>query len=223
MRKGPGSVTTSRTYPWSFVTQIFHSGQPGHGSDCKTFEVTTSTLPRGTLGSVASLLIATLYQGNPDRNHIHWNIVSTERYILHILECCYILMESSQWENWNHNFCRKVLFLTAPHCQFRGIGQGIKQTYLYLCYLVWCLLNRCIITIVVQPLFDLQFVDMSMIFWLFFFSCSCFNLPFKIRQRRVISYKCEKFSEWKNVIKASLEKYNPSIVLPFFIYRLTTT
>jgi len=27
------------------------------------------------------LLAATLYQGNPDRNHKLWNIVSTERYI----------------------------------------------------------------------------------------------------------------------------------------------
>jgi hypothetical protein len=30
------------------------------------------------------LLAATLYQGNPDRNHKLWNIVSTERYILHM-------------------------------------------------------------------------------------------------------------------------------------------
>jgi hypothetical protein len=29
---------------------------------------------KGTLGSVASLLAATLYQGNPDRNHMLWNI-----------------------------------------------------------------------------------------------------------------------------------------------------
>jgi hypothetical protein len=29
----------------------------------------TSTLPKGTLGSVTSLLAATRYQGNPDRNH----------------------------------------------------------------------------------------------------------------------------------------------------------
>ena len=36
-------LTTSGTYPWSFVTQIFHSGQPSHGSDRKTFEVMTST------------------------------------------------------------------------------------------------------------------------------------------------------------------------------------
>jgi len=35
--------TTSGTYPWSFVTQIFHKGQPSHGGDRKTFEVMTST------------------------------------------------------------------------------------------------------------------------------------------------------------------------------------
>jgi hypothetical protein len=26
-------LTTSGTYPWSFVTQIFHNGQPSHGGD----------------------------------------------------------------------------------------------------------------------------------------------------------------------------------------------
>jgi hypothetical protein len=62
-------------YPWSFVTQIFHNGQPNHGGDRKIFEVMTSTLPKGTLGSVASLLAATLYYGKPDRNHKLWNIV----------------------------------------------------------------------------------------------------------------------------------------------------
>jgi hypothetical protein len=35
--------TTSRTYPWSFVTQIFHSDQPSHSGDRKTSEVMTST------------------------------------------------------------------------------------------------------------------------------------------------------------------------------------
>jgi hypothetical protein len=53
----------------------------------------TSTLPKGILGSVASLLAATLYQGNPDRNNKLWKIVSSERYILHmqvLLECCYM-------------------------------------------------------------------------------------------------------------------------------------
>ena len=85
--------TTIGTYPWSFVTQIFHNGQPSHGGDRKIFEVMTSTLPKGILGSVASLLAATLYQGNPDRNNKLWKIVSSERYILHmqvLLELCYI-------------------------------------------------------------------------------------------------------------------------------------
>ena len=52
---------------------IFHSGQPRHGSNREICKVMTSTLPRGTLGSVASLLAASLYQGNPDRNHNLWN------------------------------------------------------------------------------------------------------------------------------------------------------
>jgi hypothetical protein len=33
--------TTSGTYPWSFVTQIFHNGQPSRRGDRKTFEVMT--------------------------------------------------------------------------------------------------------------------------------------------------------------------------------------
>jgi hypothetical protein len=43
-------------------------------------------------------------------------------------------MESSQWENLNYLFCRKVSFLTDPHCRFRGVGLGMKQAYLYLWY-----------------------------------------------------------------------------------------
>jgi hypothetical protein len=72
------------------VTQICHNGQPSHGGDRKIFEVIISTLSKGTLGSVASLLSATLYQRNPDMNHKLWNIVSSERYIFHmqvLLEC----------------------------------------------------------------------------------------------------------------------------------------
>ena len=48
-------LTTSGTYPWSFVTQIFHNGQPSHGGDHKIFEVMTSTLPKGTLDSAAPI------------------------------------------------------------------------------------------------------------------------------------------------------------------------
>ena len=35
----------------------------------------------------------------------------------------------------NHLSRRKVSFLTATHCQFGGIGEGMKQTYLYHLYL----------------------------------------------------------------------------------------
>jgi hypothetical protein len=52
---------TSGTYPWSFVTQIFHNGQPSHGGDRKIFEVMTSTLSKETLGSITSLVGATLF------------------------------------------------------------------------------------------------------------------------------------------------------------------
>jgi hypothetical protein len=41
-------------------------------------------------------------------------------------------MESSQWENCHHIFCHKVSFLTAPHCQFRGVGQDLSvSVYMY--------------------------------------------------------------------------------------------
>ena len=60
--------TRSGRYPWSFVTQIFHNGQSSHGGDRKTFKVMI-------LGSITSLLAATLCQGNSDRNHNLWNIV----------------------------------------------------------------------------------------------------------------------------------------------------
>jgi hypothetical protein len=34
-------LTTSGTYPWSIVTQIFNNGQASHGGDRKIFEVMT--------------------------------------------------------------------------------------------------------------------------------------------------------------------------------------
>ena len=77
--------TTSGTYRghlWHRYSIMVN--QVIHGGDRKIFEVMTSTLSKGTLGSVASLLAATLYQGNPDRNHKLWNIVSFERDILHM-------------------------------------------------------------------------------------------------------------------------------------------
>ena len=78
-------LTTNGTFPWSFVTQIFYNGNPSRGDDHKTFEVMTSTYPIGTIGSMASLLAAALYQETPDSNHKLWNIRSTERCIPHRL------------------------------------------------------------------------------------------------------------------------------------------
>ena len=119
------------TYPWSFVIQIYHNGQPCHGGNSKTFEVMTPTSQIGTLGSVAFLLAAIIYQWSPDRKHKLWNIVLTERYILHmqvLLECCYIWMESSWWENWNHLFCRNVSFLIASHCRWLAVGRWFSPS-----------------------------------------------------------------------------------------------
>ena len=42
-----------------------------------------------TLGSVASLLAATLYQRNHDRNHTHRNIELTVTEIYFIYKCCW--------------------------------------------------------------------------------------------------------------------------------------
>jgi hypothetical protein len=40
--KERGVLTTSGTYPWSFVTQIFHNSQLRNGGDSKALEVMTS-------------------------------------------------------------------------------------------------------------------------------------------------------------------------------------
>jgi hypothetical protein len=84
MRKGPGSAYDK----WNISVVICDTDIPKRLTMSwwrrKMFEVMTSTLPNGTLGSVASLLAATLYQENSDRNHKLLNIVSSERYILHI-------------------------------------------------------------------------------------------------------------------------------------------
>ena len=82
--------TKSGTYPWSFVMQIFHSGQPSHGGDRTIFEVKTLTLLRGTLASVASLLAATLYKRNSYANHKLRSGISYQlRDIYSICRCCW--------------------------------------------------------------------------------------------------------------------------------------
>ena len=106
-------LTTSGTYPWSFVTQIFHSGQPNHGGDHNIFEVMTSTSQKWTLGSVASLLAATLYQGNPDRNRKLWNIVSS--------------LSLSPMRNWRYSWVVNAIKTNFPSSQHILCTRHLKE------------------------------------------------------------------------------------------------
>ena len=130
-REGDCSYVVRNIYPISFVKRLFHNGQPTRNGVRKIYEGMISTSPFGTLGLIASLWAVTIYQENHDRKCKHGNIVSIGRYIPRmqvLLQCCYLEMESSQLESWNHLFCRKVLFLIDPHCQFLYVSQDMKQT-----------------------------------------------------------------------------------------------
>ena len=90
MRKGPGSVYDKWNISVVIFTQIFHSGQTSHGGNRSIFEV--MTLPNFTKGNsyFSSFLVSSMfYQGRHDRSHKLWNIVSSQRYILHKCVCCW--------------------------------------------------------------------------------------------------------------------------------------
>ena len=109
---------------------LFHKGQPTLCGVRKIYEGIISTSSFGSLG-LKALLASTLYQGNHDRKNYPGNIVSIGRYILRIkalVKCNYIEKESSQLRSQNHLFCRKVLFLTDPHCPFLDVSQDMRQT-----------------------------------------------------------------------------------------------
>ena len=72
----------------------------------KTSEVTTSTSRLGNVCSITSLLAALLNQGNPDRKHKLGNIVSTERYKLHVVK-------RSNWLSHMNNNKKKTTTLIA--------------------------------------------------------------------------------------------------------------
>ena len=101
-------LTTSGTCPGSFVPQIFHNGQPSHGGNRKTFEVMTSTYPRGTLCSVAFLLAVTLYQGTTG-----YGISDQLRDAYSICRCCWNIA-TYKWKV--HNSCtegnNQILLMT---------------------------------------------------------------------------------------------------------------
>lgn len=73
----------TETNPWSSVTETFLSNTPSHDGDRDTF-CDDSKFTLGSYCSVASLLAATLCQGNPYRKPKLWNTVITDTYIFHI-------------------------------------------------------------------------------------------------------------------------------------------
>jgi hypothetical protein len=125
MRKGPGSVYDKWNISVVIFTQIFHSGQTSHGFNRNIIEV--MTLPNFTKRNsyFRSFLVSSiLYQGHHDRRHKLWNIVSSERYILDIYIYIYAagmllhIIGKFIMGKLKSSLCRKVPFLTAPHCLF---------------------------------------------------------------------------------------------------------
>jgi hypothetical protein len=84
MRKGPEVLTTSVIYSWSFVPEIFHSGQPSHGGDRKTFEVMTSTCFLLHLLFIYSLIEKTVTVNNIiNHNKITYYLTHTSYSLTH--------------------------------------------------------------------------------------------------------------------------------------------
>ena len=106
----------------------------------------TSTYAIEILGSVGSLLAATLYQENTGRNHRLWDIVSTERYILHIF-CWNVATYKCEVRNGKIVIISFVLNRRGQcqcqcQCQCRGVGQGMMQTQLYMSYSLFQSINN---------------------------------------------------------------------------------
>lgn len=70
-------------YPWSSVTQIFRNGHQSHDGDCQFWSEYVNLATRNPWLSSSSL-IASLYQGNHDRNqklrNIGWIISKKLKY-----------------------------------------------------------------------------------------------------------------------------------------------
>ena len=73
----------TETNPWSSVSETFLNNTPNHDGTRDTF-CDDSKFTFGSYCSVASLLAATLCQGNPYRKPKLWITVITDTYIFHI-------------------------------------------------------------------------------------------------------------------------------------------
>jgi hypothetical protein len=150
MRKGPDCYYDKQ---WSFVTQILHNGYQSYVVERKTFEVLTSSWTLGTLGSVASLLEATLGQGNYDRNHKLSNIGSSKKLypsraqestlrflvgavlldvlVFHVVLCCVFYLVSSCILYTQHY---QLLWIVIHNCHigFANVFFSTWRTHFFL-------------------------------------------------------------------------------------------
>jgi hypothetical protein len=82
--------TTSGTYPWSFVTQIFHNGQPSHGGDSKIFGSTSGA--------------GTAYpSGAPELTQVFSGVRVTRSLVLYVCfvdRCLYFFFWSRSTKSW---------------------------------------------------------------------------------------------------------------------------
>ena len=92
--------------------------------------LTDSDYPFGIFKLFNQVMGATVKLSRWWRNY---GVLDQLRDIYSICMCFYIYIESSQWGNLNHTFCRYVSFLSGPHCQLRRVDQGMNETYLIKC------------------------------------------------------------------------------------------
>ena len=85
--------TTSGTYPWSFMTQINHSGQPSHGGDRKTFEVKIAGSSPGPDNPVTKGWYVLLLRYAHSIEEIEQRLIASDQD--HVSECSDILEDCS--------------------------------------------------------------------------------------------------------------------------------
>jgi hypothetical protein len=73
---------TSGTYPWSFVTKIFHSGQPRYGGDRKIFEVMTSTMKLYSLKQPTQIFFSYLSERILVQSLFEQSILTSRLYLM---------------------------------------------------------------------------------------------------------------------------------------------
>jgi hypothetical protein len=133
-------LTISGTYRWSFLHR--------YSIAVKQVMVSTVTLSKwwlyrtllkGTLISVASLLAASSIKDimiGDTSSGISYHLRDIYSIYIYIYAAGMLLHINGKFTmgKLKSSLCRKVPFLTTPHCLFWGVGQKMKQTYLYLWY-----------------------------------------------------------------------------------------